>query len=319
MKKATVVHHSADFDGLFSREVSKHFLGTDGVEYIGWDYIDAKIPFPSEGTVYVIDLAPDCFLQMPGVDEAKERVVWIDHHKSAIEKWGTYLPGLRIDGVAACRLAYQWFFQGCHMASLDRPLPYFSKNMFVERKVKEPLALTLAGEYDVWDHRGDGDLELQFGLRTQYPEPDWKLLLSYGSREMLPSGNVQFVQGAPAYVDQLIAAGKVAMAYQKHIDASTVKHKSFIQQFEGLKFLAINTARVNSQTFESLDKPETGHDALLAFCWTGKLWSVSMYHAAHRKDIDLSRIAVKFKGGGHAGACGFSCAQPPFPLFPRMA
>lgn len=305
-KKATVVHHSADFDGLFSREVSKHFLGTEGVEYIGWDYIDAKIPFPSEGTVYVIDLAPDCFLQMPGVDEAKERVIWIDHHKSAIEKWGTYLPGVRIDGVAACRLAYQWFLNIATTPPGQIPTKLPEKEAYLDRSVTEPLALRLAGEYDVWDHRGDGDLELQFGLRSEGEQgPMWKELLH------LDHGDV--------YVKQLIIQGKVAMAYQKHIDASTVKHKSFIQQFEGLKFLAINTARVNSQTFESLDKPETGHDALLAFCWTGKLWSVSMYHAAHRKDIDLSRIAVKFKGGGHAGACGFSCAQPPFPLFPRMA
>jgi len=35
--------------------------------------------------------------------------------------------------------------------------------------------------------------------------------------------------------------------------------------------------------------------------------------AAHRKDIDLSLIAVKHGGGGHRGACGFTCAETPFP------
>lgn len=303
-----MIHHSADFDGLFSREVAKKFLGTKGVEYIGWDFTDAKIPMPKEGKVYIIDLPPDCLLNPPGIDEAKARLIWIDHHKSSIEKWGTYIPGYRIDGVAACRLAYQWFLLHAQWDPREQAPPYDlpDKQKFLDRSVQEPHAVRLAGEYDIWDHRGDGDLELQFGLRTEGEQgPMWSVLLDESCNPR-------------PYVEQLIIQGKVAMAYQRHIDASMVKHKSFIVAFEGLRFLAINTARANSQTFESMDKKETGHDALLAFCWTGNMWSVSMYHAAHRKDIDLSRIAVKFKGGGHAGACGFSCAQPPFPLFPRI-
>jgi nanoRNase/pAp phosphatase (c-di-AMP/oligoRNAs hydrolase) len=33
-----------------------------------------------------------------------------------------------------------------------------------------------------------------------------------------------------------------------------------------------------------------------------------------RKDVDLSLIAKKYGGGGHAGACGFQCAELPFRL-----
>lgn len=33
---------------------------------------------------------------------------------------------------------------------------------------------------------------------------------------------------------------------------------------------------------------------------------VSLYHSPHEnKDYDLSKIAVKYGGGGHRGACGF--------------
>lgn len=71
-------------------------------------------------------------------------------------------------------------------------------------------------------------------------------------------------------------------------------------------------ARCNSNTFAARDIPETGHDALLAFYWTGKHFSVSMYHAAHRKELDLSQIAVRFGGGGHRGACGFRSKSLPF-------
>ena len=57
--------------------------------------------------------------------------------------------------------------------------------------------------------------------------------------------------------------------------------------------------------FAAKDIPETGHDALLKFNWTGLYWDVSLYHAKHRTDLDLSLIAAKYGGGGHRGACGF--------------
>lgn len=45
--KTVVIYHRADFDGLFCREIARKFLG-DQAEYIGWDYGDAKIPWPAE-------------------------------------------------------------------------------------------------------------------------------------------------------------------------------------------------------------------------------------------------------------------------------
>lgn len=158
--KTTVVYHSADYDGEFCREITKHFLigpkeasdPVDIITWIGWDYGDPKIDFPAEGKVYVLDLNPECFKDFPGIDVAKARVIWIDHHATAIEKWGTYLPGYRIDGVAACRLTWQWFSdEHTAGATIVEPLP--TKEDFVNRKVKEPLAILLAGEYDVWDCR----------------------------------------------------------------------------------------------------------------------------------------------------------------------
>lgn len=51
MNKITVIHHSADFDGIFCREIARKFLPPE-TEFVGWDYRDPKIPFPKEGTVY---------------------------------------------------------------------------------------------------------------------------------------------------------------------------------------------------------------------------------------------------------------------------
>src|SRR4051812_25171656 len=106
--KTTVIYHRADFDGIFCREIARKFLPE--AEMIGWDYGDTKVTFPEDGMVYVLDLSPECFESVPfAVPHLDRRLIWIDHHKSAIEKWSPAIPGYRVDGVAACRLAWQWF------------------------------------------------------------------------------------------------------------------------------------------------------------------------------------------------------------------
>jgi oligoribonuclease NrnB/cAMP/cGMP phosphodiesterase (DHH superfamily) len=243
-------------------------------------------------------------------------LIWIDHHKSSIESHPDTIIGYRIDGVAACRLAWQWF---AHHIDPNRQ----TKQDFVDRKVSEPLAVRLAGEYDIWDHRGDGDLEFQFGLQSrELSESDWdnllsverptidelERLISVGHDKDLINPDGTFI---PPAVHQLLSIGKTLMDYEKKNNAG-VMHRSFLVEWEGLKFLALTTARCNSLTFEAKDVPETGHDALMGFYYNGSKWIVSLYHAQHRKDIDLSQIAVKYGGGGHRGACGFQTDKLPF-------
>lgn len=298
MSKITVIHHSADYDGIFCREIARKFLPE--AELIGWDYGDPQIPEPPHDTTYyVLDLSPDC-VKPTGIGHYLSRMIWIDHHKSAIDKFPTSIPGYRIDGVAACRLAWQWF------SPTSRNPQTFAlpdKQAFTDRTVSEPLAVRLAGEYDVWDHRdNDADVAFQFGLDAQ-KELQWGFLLGFDGAERYGPSN---------YCSSLVNDGRAAMQCYAKRDADIMRSRSFQARFEGLNFLALNTARCNSNTFAALDVPETGHDALLAFFWTGETWSVSMYHAAHRKDLDLSAIAVKYGGGGHRGACGFRSKTLPF-------
>ena len=279
--KNTVIYHKADYDGIFSREVAKKFLPADTI-FIGWDYGD-ETPIIEEGSkLYMIDISVEGLMLHPDL-------VWIDHHISAIQKYNDHqIKGYRIDGVAACRLAWQWF-------TLE-PSILPEKHQFDNRKVNEPFALTLAGEYDVWVHKGDGDIEFQFGLDAQ-EKIDWDWIFDDRERE---------------YVDRILASGKSAMNCYAKRDGDVMRERSFVAKWEGLTFLALNTPRCNSNTFASKDVPETGHDALMAFFWNGKVWTFSLYHAAHRKDIDLSLIASKYGGGGHKGACGFRLNKFPF-------
>lgn len=287
-KKITVIYHSADFDGIFCREIAKHFLSE--AELIGWNFGDPSIVLPADGRmVYVLDLSPDCLN-----DFQSDRIIWIDHHKTSIDKWPASIPGYRIDGVAACRLTWQHFECGHLVDAYDKSLPV--KEDFLTRKVREPYAVTLAGEYDIWDkHDGNADT-LQYALRVI--EPDWEKLLG-GDRD---------------YLEQQLQAGRIAQVYARNMNASVCNSRTWLMDWEGLKFLCVNAAQFNSMLFASKDVPETGHDALLGFNFNGKQWTFSLYHANHRKELDLSAIAKKYGGGGHRGACGFTRKELPFSL-----
>lgn len=300
--KNVVLYHRADFDGIFCREIAHKFLPE--AELIGWDYGDPIPELPSPGadpfTLYMLDISIDPLMIFPGL-------IWIDHHKSAIEKYKGTIAGYRIDGVAACRLAWQWFTRaeqswkagdGANPPNPDKgfyTLP--EKDEFINRTVDEPPSVRLAGEYDIWDKRNPDAELFQHGLRSEVL--DWELLLS-------DAGQL----AGERYVQKLLDQGRVIQFAREKENASIIKEIGFTFRWEGLTWLACNHARYNSLLFTAGITRET--DALFGFKWTGKTWSVSLYHAPGREQHDLSKIAVKYGGGGHRGACGFQTDKLPF-------
>lgn len=323
--KTTVIFHSADYDGLFCREIARKFL--PDAELIGWDFVDAPLSFDrvrDADTVYVLDLPVDRPFGTNGFTDAItpgdwSKWVWIDHNVSSIASHPKHIPGYRIDGVAACRLAYQWFEQQTLPPHL-RDLP--TKASYTNRNVQEPLAVRLAGEYDIWDKR-DPDAELfQHGLRSRdLTAHDWAMMLAADEKPtqrqidelesvghldvLLPGGGLR-----NAIVEGLLESGKVLQYSQAKQNESIIKAAGFTIQFEGLTFLACNHARYNSFLFTAGLKPE--HDACFGFAYRGGEWHVSLYHAHGKEHHDLSAIAVKYGGGGHKGACGMRLEQLPF-------
>jgi oligoribonuclease NrnB/cAMP/cGMP phosphodiesterase (DHH superfamily) len=301
-KQTIVIYHRSDYDGIFCREISRRFF-EDRAIYIGWEYGDPVPEVHPSQDIYMLDISIDALMNY-------RNLTWINHHKSAIEKYAPILTGpgpagYYIDGVAACRLAWQYFNNEysplnphCHPCNYALPV----KQDFIDRKVQEPLAVRLAGEYDVWDHRDkQEDVAFQFGLDSQ-EALNWERLLHTCTESICDYDEVR----------DIIEDGKISMRCYAKRDAEVMRDRSFRVNFEEINFLALNTPRCNSNTFKILDRQETGHDALMAFYWGGKDWSVSMYHAAHRKDLDLSRIAARYGGGGHRGACGFRVDKLPF-------
>lgn len=324
-----VIYHSADFDGIFCREIARKFLPVH-TQFLGWDFGDNHFCFDElsrkDVTFYVMDLpvfAPFGLEIKHGwlcdrggsrelqpldrIDWANINIIWIDHHKSSIESHPTNIPGYRIDGVAACRLAWQWF--DFHTMNNDKSLP--AKEDFTERRVVEPYAVRLAGEYDVFDRR-DANAELfQFGLRSQpLTDSDWRTLLDY------PYSHV--------HAQKLLEQGLVLAHARREEYREVILQQGFVITWEGIKFLCCNSHEldIRSQLFDAAfehGSPFTRDiQALLGFTRARSDWRVSMYGAPGGPDIDLSEIAKKYGGGGHRKACGFRCKTLPFPLDPPL-
>jgi oligoribonuclease NrnB/cAMP/cGMP phosphodiesterase (DHH superfamily) len=306
MIKTTVIYHSADFDGIFCREIAKKFL--PDAEFIGWNYGDATLPFPGEGIVYLMDLSPDCFVLVNGSRiEDSTRLIWIDHHKSAIEKWNPLIPGYRIDGVAACRLAWQWFTNEAGRGDQSEGRP-FSKEDYFERRVTEPYAVRLAGEYDIWDKRDPNAELFQYGLKTQpLTVDDWAEFL----RVDPPNATPLQKELSHSVVTELLEKGRALKYAREQEYKEVILCQGFDAVFAGNTYLACNSHEldIRSQLFEAGIKSH--HEGLLGFTWTGSEWRVSLY-GIPGKDIDHSLIAVSYGGGGHKNACGFRTKTLPF-------
>lgn len=292
--KTIVIYHRADFDGIFCREIARKFLPE--AELIGWDYGDPEPVVEQEAQLYILDLSVPGLMRHP-------RLTWIDHHKSAIEEYSSLfkinLPFrvmYCIDGVAACRLAWQ-FFTGFPATGFVSSLPTHAA--YFTRIVNEPLAVRLAGEYDIWDKR-DPDAELfQHGLRSRELTADiWEMLLKDDGQ---PGGGI---------VNGLLIDGRIVQYAQTRQNESVIKEIGFTFEWEGLTFLGCNASRYNSHLFTAGLKPE--HDGCFGFKWTGTQWTVSLYGVPGKPDVDLSKIAVKYGGGGHKQACGFRTKTLPF-------
>ena len=316
MKNIAILFHDADYDGKLSNEVCRFHLKRlhpdTNIHSYGWDY---GRPLPkTEGTwnyegiempgdmpiyshdwanydaIYIVDLSVDELMARP---ELRDKIIWIDHHKSAIEKWDATpsdaephpgaFEGMRIDGVAACRLCWAYF-----------TWPYSPpKSVFVNREIREPRLIRLAGEYDIWDHRDPDAKVLQFGLRALSETDLGHLVESQFSGD--PTG---------IKLDDVITQGRAIKTYCDKQNDNYSAAFSHTINWEGLTFCSLNIGqRGNSDLLKGGIKPE--HDACFAWRYTGLEVLVSLYHIAGKEHHDLSLIAVKHGGGGHKGACGF--------------
>lgn len=263
-------YHKADLDGKCSAAIVKNrydeaaLFPADYGDVIPWDQIAPK------EIVFVVDFSfpPE---EMNKLNEQAE-LIWIDHHKTAIEANDPKIRGLRRTGEAACELAWDYIF-GSETAE----------------------AVTLLGRYDVWDKSASNwethILPFQLGMQSMDGSPEnqelWMSLFLDDGEE----------------VTSIISDGNVIHRYTEESNKSKGEVMMFEGEFLGHPAIFCNVLG-SSQNFKGFyDKKK--HDLMLTFVMTKDMtWKVSMY--TESDSVDVSALAKQMGGGGHRQAAGFT-------------
>jgi uncharacterized protein len=316
--KTICIYHHKDLDGKASAAIVK--LKYPESVFMGWDYGD-PIPEIEKGfDIIIVDLClaeksnkVDIFEPMLEIAEKANSFLWIDHHKSNIQKWieckdprKEKIEFYGREGNGACELTWEYFF------NLE-PLP---------------LMIKLLGEYDTWRIQDTVRWEkvvlpFQFGMRVTHTSVDdvFNLLQSEcrkcpncGSYELIwaefktnkyickSCGHFSFQTKSSKTIDDIVHDGKVVLSYQGRQNTNLMRYNSYEVEFDGLRAIVANSNLFNSQVFNGF-YDESKHDIMICWLFTGKLFKYSLYTT--KDEIDVSEIAVRHGGGGHKGAAGF--------------
>lgn len=310
--KILTIFHKSDLDGLCSEAIARKALGETS-EYLGYEYGEPIPDLASYDCVYLLDIS----LPAEVMRANAAKLIWCDHHRTALDAMaGVVIRGHRIDGVAACRLTWSWFAWDAHAGHPDQgDLP--TKDDYLARRVTEPYAVQLLGEYDVF-RRDNPDTDLfQLGMQAE-AAPLWDRLLWTWDPRLSDETNDELASLQEGYINQITRAGRAIQSYLNVQNAQISQERGFDVTWEGLRFRVLNTARSNSLTFAAALRPE--HDGCLSYFWDGKKWRFSLYGVPGKPDVDLSVIAKRYGGGGHKQACGgsFGVNLPPELGGPRL-
>lgn len=241
-----------------------------------------KIVRPNE-QVYIVDYSidPNEMRELLGITK---NVTWIDHHKTAIEKYENFehnIRGIRFDGISACMLTY------CYVKHMTlggegdiKPLDRAMTN-------DAPLFTKFIADSDVFDFKYGDDTRHFFTAFNAY---DFKP----------QSGKWIKFENNDNYEMKMIEEGKIMALYEKAWAKDYMK-LGFETIFEGNKCFAVNLGYSEIDFFDGI--PEGVYDIFISFAFDGTQYVVSMYS----KTVDVSLIAKKYDGGGHKMAAGFQC------------
>lgn len=280
MTKSICFHHN-DPDGHASGAIVKYALG-DTVTLIESDYDSTPIPWDLVEQAEQIIVTDFSFSaeQMLRLADGRE-LVWIDHHKSAMEEFAEIAKdwaGIRDISEAACVLTWQYFFP-------QKPVP---------------RAVVLIGDRDIW----------------RWAEKDTGAFGSSLFHQDHQAGNTNFwkplLENDKTVLAKMITEGAWLREITLREVDKNMASRSYAVEFEGYRTLAVNMRGTGDTGNYGRER---GYDIVYAYIdgmQGGELYTkVTLYS----NKVDVSVIATRYGGGGHAGAAGFTFPrrETPFP------
>ena len=273
-----------DLDGRCAGSIVAHYENNYNKEnYFEVDYI-MQLPLDKikeNERVYFVDYSfkKDTVWQLEEILKKTKDVIWIDHHLSSFKleeelPWTKDIKGIRQDGISGAGLTYMYLYN-CKFDDL----PYY---------------IQLISDYDCWLYKYEPDTTyFKLGLGTEDNDAlddIWKAFYESFVDDVCLSISV----------GTLIEKGKIIKQYIDSENTFYREHYSYETEIEGLKCLVVNK-KSNSWIFG--DKINE-YPLVMVWVFNGVKYSYSIFSVD--KNIDCSKIAEKYGGGGHRGAAGFS-------------
>ena len=287
------IYHHNDADGRCSAAIAFLYLTRidkfDSIQILEVDYdkVDETVVLDDIGkdeTIYILDFSFKPEL-MAEVLKKTENVIWIDHHKTAMEyDYGRDLVGLQKNTEGAgCELTWKWFMQSAEV----------------------PDSVKYIGDRDTWTWKY-GEVTAQFfeGLKTYSHQPKDVVWVSLLLEHM--EGRTPLV--ANKHEQIILKTGVSNLAYRNAVYAEA-RSRVYETTFEGIKAIVINMPKVGSEIFGDLTEK---YDMGITFLFNGKRYIFSLF--GFSEDVDVASIAEKHGGGGHKGAAGFDSEEIPFKI-----
>lgn len=313
MNKVAVFYHKTDNDGLMSGVIAKYYLTPrcETVDLIPIDYRDdfeKALPSPANtyDDIFIIDVSDAPFMEKYG-----DKITYIDHHQWALDTMPHVKDRHCIDGVAACRLAFDYFASGPDYLFHD-------KEWFVKRENHlEPLVVAIIGEFDVWDKESSLGEKLNYGQDVKFVKMEYLFIQTKGIKvgdswckqkdKMILEANKNISKDGEdwSYLHYLVTKGEGAIDYIKQA-VDRIKPKKI--EIMGKKGVYINTS-VDPSLVGMCYQLRNEDDFVMTWHLNNQDGKASCSFRSNK--IDVSEIARNYGGGGHkaAAACRMSVAQ----------
>lgn len=269
-----------DLDGRCAGAIVAKFENNYNPEdFIEVDYVT---PLPlhkiKDGErVYLVDYSfkKDTLWQLEDIFWRTRDVIWIDHHTSSLnleseKTWLKTVKGIRQEGISGAGLTYMYLYN-CDFELI-------------------PYAVKLVSDYDCWIYKYEPNTTyFKIGIETyKYDALDtiW--------HKLLEDNPIQY---------QIIQDGEIIKSYIDRDNNSYRKNHAYETEIEGLKCLVVNR-KTNSWIF---GEKYNEYSIVMVWVFNGEKYIYSIFSS--NPNVDCSKIAEKYGGGGHKGAAGFSSKE----------
>lgn len=271
------IYHMVDHDGKGSAAIVRSVYPS--VEFLPLNH-DSEIPYEmieKHDQIIICDIALPIDY-MFDLNKTKD-LTWIDHHISIINEYDEKIKtgekpikGVRQVGTAAIILTWKYFYPN----------------------KKLPLGIKLLGLNDIFDLEDKRVRPFEYAMQSLgVNKPNEKIWDQLINDEM--------------EINPMVEKGRAILSYIHNRNYRLVRAEAFVSELEGYKCICANIPQGYSEFYDSLDNLQD-YDVMVNFFMNKKnAWNLSFYTA--KDNIDVSKLAAKFGGGGHAKAAGASALE----------